>query len=139
MTAPQQVAPTPQSVRLIHGAMAAGVIMFAIVAHIGLRPNASGPGNLANLMPAFLGLALAACALSIFLSTRVPRPGDEETAGSFWKRAAQPALIAWAILEGAGLLSVVFYSRTGSRAAIAVAGVSLFILVLLNPRYFEGR
>lgn len=91
------------------------------------------------MMPLLLGVSLAGCALSLLLSRRVPRPSNEETADSFWKRAGQPALISWALVEGAGLLAVVLYSQTGSTAAITVAAVAVFIFVLLNPAYFEGR
>ena len=139
MTAPQASSPTAQTARIIHGAMAAGVIMFAIIAHFVLVPKASPEGGLAGVIPILLGLALALCVVAILLSTRVPRPADEDTANSFWKAAGSQALIAWALLEGAGLLAVVLYSITASRAAIAIAGVAVFILVLLNPRYFEGR
>lgn len=113
--------------------------MFTIVAHFVLRPKASPSESLAGITPILLGLSLAACVLGIVLSTRVPRPSDDETAGSFWKKAGSPALICWAFLEGAGLLAVVVYSQTGSLAAISIAGVAIFIFVLLNPRYFEGR
>jgi hypothetical protein len=115
------------------------VILFAMVAHFVLLPNASSTGNLASITPILLAVALAVCVLSIFLSTRVPRLTSGESADSFWKRAGQPALIVWAFLEGPGLLAVVLYSQTGSRAAISVAAVAVLILVLLNPAYFEGR
>lgn len=80
------------------------------------------------MMPALLGVALAGCALSLLLSRRVPRLSDGETADSFWERAGQPALISWALLEGAGLLGVVLYSQTGSTAAISVAAVAVLFL-----------
>jgi hypothetical protein len=119
--------------------MGAGVILFAIVAHFVLLPKASGSGNLASITPVLLALSLAGCVASIFLSTRVPRPASAEPADSFWQRAGQPALIVWALLEGAALLALVLYSHTGSRAAIATAAVAVFVFVLLNPAYFEGR
>ena len=92
-----------------------------------------------SMMPVLLGVSLAGCALSLLLSRRVPRRSNEETADSFWKRAAQPALISWALLEGAGLVAVVLYSQTGSTAAITVAAVAVSVLLLLNPAYFERR
>jgi hypothetical protein len=86
-----------------------------------------------------LAVSLAACVVAIFLSTRIPRPASGQSADSFWTTAASPALTAWAFAEGAGLLDIVIYSQTGSRVAISVAGVAVFVLVLLNPGYFEGR
>ena len=119
--------------------MCAGLILFALVAHFVLLPNASGTGNLASITPILLAVSLAGCVVSIFLSTRVPRLTSGESADSFWKRAGPPALIVWAFLEGAGLLAIVLYSHTGSRAAISVAAVAVLAFVLLNPAYFEGR
>ena len=115
------------------------MILFAIVAHFVMVPKASASGNLASNTPIFLALSLAACAVGIFLSTRVPRPTSGESPDSFWQRAGPPALRAWAFLEGACLLDVVFYSLTGSRAAISLAGIVVLIFILLNPAYFERR
>jgi FtsH-binding integral membrane protein len=118
--------------------MCAGLILFAIVAHFVLLPNASGTG-LASITPILLAVSLAGCVVSIFLSRRVPRLTSGESADSFWKRTGPPALIVWAFLEGAALLAIVLYSQTGSRAAISVAAVAVFVFVLLNPAYFERR
>jgi hypothetical protein len=113
--------------------------MFAIVARFMLLPNHTPSGNLDPLIPWILTIALCLCAVSMLLMQRVPRPDDTETAGAFWLRAASPALITWAPLEAAALLSIVTYSQTGSTAAIVVAAVAVLIFVLLRPAYFEGR
>jgi hypothetical protein len=134
-----QSAPTPQSVRIIHGAMAAGVIMFAFVAHFIMLPKANITGNLNSLVPVMLLIALGLCGVSGLLMQRVPRPSEGETAGAFWLRAAQPALVTWTPLEMAALGSVVVHSQTGSTAALVVAGVAILIFVLLRPAYFEQR
>ena len=139
MTEPQNPLQTALTARIVHGALCAGVILFAIVAHFLMVPKASASGNLASNTPIFLALSLAACVVGIFLSTRVPRPTGGESPDAFWQRAGPPALRAWAFLEGACLLDVVFYSLTGSRTAISVAGVVVLTFVLLNPTYFERR
>jgi hypothetical protein len=115
------------------------VILFALVAHFVMLPNASASGNLASITPMLLALSLASCVVAVFLSTRVPRPASGESADAFWLRAGSSALIAWSFLEGAALLQVVLYSHTGSRAAISLAGVVVLVFVLLNPAYFERR
>lgn len=139
MTVPVQQAPTPQSVRIIHAALVAGVIMFAAVARFVMVPRHTPTGNLDSLIPVLLVIALGLCAVAMLLMKRVPRPGDTETAGAFWLRAASPALMTWTPLEAAALLSVVTYSQTGSTAAIVVAAVAVIIFVLLRPAYFENR
>ena len=62
-----------------------------------------------------------------------------ESTRDYWLKAFPKAMIPWALLEGAALLAIVVYWRTGSRAAIAVGVVVIVILALLNPRYFEQR
>ena len=120
--------------------MGAGLVLFGIVAHFILRPNQPVyAGGLDSLLPGLLGLSLGLCLGAILLSMRVPRPLDGETAGAFWGRAAQPALIPWALTEGAGILAIILYAQTGSKAAIAIAIVEVVIFALLHPRYFEGR
>ena len=113
--------------------------MFGIVAHFILLPKQNISGNLDPLIPWLLAIALGLCAVAMLLMRRVPRPDDGETAGAFWLRAASPALVTWAPLEAAALLSVVTYAQTGSVAAIVVAAVAVLIFVLLRPAYFEGR
>ena len=139
MNLPENAAATARNVRVVHGAMAAGVIMFAIVAHFVMLPKADPNGGLADKIPLLIGISLAACAISFVFSTRVPRPSPGESADSFWKRAAPAAQITWAFLEGAALLGVVAYSLTAAKAEIAVAGLAVLILVLMNPAYFERR
>ena len=119
--------------------MGVGVVLFAIVAHFVMVPKADPAGGLAPLVPALLGLALALCAVAIPLSTRVPRQTGGEPLEDYWRRTAPRAMIPWALLEGAGLFSVVVYSQTASRAAIAIAAVAVIIFGLMNPGYFEKR
>jgi hypothetical protein len=131
--------PTPQSVRVIHGALTSGVILFGIVAHFVLLPNHNISGNLDSLIPVLLTIALGLCAVSMLLMKRVPRPSPDESSNAFWLRAASPALITWTPVEAAALLSVVTYSQTGSAAALVVAAVAVLIFGLLRPGYFESR
>lgn len=131
--------PTPQSVRVVHAAMAAGIILFGVVAHFVMVPKANPSGGLAPLVPGLLAVALGLCAVSFLLLKRVPRLGSGESVDAFWLRAAQPAVVAGAPLEGAALLCIVLYSQTASKTAISVALVPLVFLVLLKPGYFERR
>ena len=119
--------------------MTSGVILFGIVAHLVLAPKANPAGGLAPLVPTLLAIALGLCAVSFLLLKRVPRSLSNESADSFWSRAAPAAQVTWAALEGAGLLSVVVYALTASRAAIVVALVAVVLLIVLKPAYFEGR
>lgn len=140
MTTPvQKPAPTPQTARLIHGAMVIGVIIFAVVAHFLLVPKADPTGPLAAHIPLFVGLSLAGCVVGILVSYRIPRASSGASGQSFWTTAGPRAMICWALLEGSALLAVVVYSLTASRAEIAVAMLIIVVFALLNPGYFEKR
>jgi hypothetical protein len=130
--------PTALSVRIVHAAMAAGIILFGIVAHFVLVPKANPSGGLAPLIPWLLVVALGLCVVSFLILRRVPRPETGESVDAFWKRAGPPVIV-WAPLEGAALLCVVLYAQTGSKTAIAVAVLPIVLLVLLKPAYFERR
>lgn len=86
-----------------------------------------------------LGVAVALCALSLLFRTRVPRKSSDESADHFWMRATAPAMITWALANGAGLISVLAYGKSGDIAAIAVAAIAVLFLAALNPGYFERR
>jgi len=134
-----QSAPTPQSVRIVHGALISGIILYAIVAQFFLLPKANTSGNLATMIPTLLAVALALCAVPMLLKNRVPRPSEGESPSAFWLRAASPALVTWTPLEAGALLCVTLYAQTGSKAAIAVAALAVLIMLLLRPGYFEER
>ena len=140
MTVPvQQPPPSPQVARKIHRAMVIGLILFVIVCHFLLVTKANGAWGLAPLAPLLLGLSIASCVAGILVSYRMPRLLNGESMQEYWLKAFSKALIPWALLEGAALLAIVVYWRTGSRAAIAVGVVVIVIFALLNPRYFEQR
>ncbi len=138
MTAPQTPAPPAKTVRLVHAAMVFGVLLFAVVSHFVLRPSMASSGDLPPFMlRALLGVAFGACALSLVLRPRIPRRASDESADLYWTRAARPALITWAPLEGASLVAVFLYARTGALITIAVAALAVLLFVALNPAYLE--
>lgn len=140
MTAPQANAPTSKTARLIHGALLAGVLLYALVGHFVLRPISADSGGLAPAkVRLLLGLSLAAGALSLLLQRRVPKRSTDESADFFWGTAGQLAVLVWAALEAAALLAVFVYARTRSIPAVAVAAVALLLFIVLNPGYFERR
>ena len=140
MTAPQAAAPPAKTIRLMHAAMVTGVLLFAVVGHFVMRPTMATSGDISPVvLRSLLGLALAACALSLVLRRRVPQRSTDESVDLYWTTAASPALVAWAPLEAASLLAIYLYARTGAQITIAVAAVAVLIFVALNPAYFERR
>ena len=140
MTALQGAAPAAKTIRLIHAAMVTGVLLFAVVGHFVLRPAMANSGDLAPIMlRTLLGVALGACALSLVLRRRVPQRSSDESVDLYWKTAATPALLTWAPLEGASLLVIFLYARTGAQSTIAVAAIAVLLFVALNPAHLERR
>ena len=140
MTALQTAAPTAKTIRLVHAAMITGVLLFGLVGHFVLRPSMADAADLpAALVRVLLGVSLGACALSLLLRKRIPRRSTDESADLFWRTAATPALVTWALVEGATLLAVFLYARTGAQGAIAVASFAILLFVVLNPAYLERR
>jgi hypothetical protein len=91
------------------------------------------------IAPLLLGLSLCAIAAAFFLRRRVPRRNTNESADLFWTTALAPALITWAPCEGAALLALFAYARTGQVVALGVAGIAVAIMVALNPVVLERR
>ena len=140
MTAPQTIVPSAKTVRLIYGAMVAGVVSFALVGHFLLRPAMANSGELpAVVIRVLLGVSLGAGALSLLLRRRVPRRASNESADTFWMAGGTPALLTWAALEASSLIAVFVYARTGSVSAIAIAAAAGLLFVLLNPAHLERR
>ena len=140
MTPTQMPAQPAKTVRLVHAAMAVGVLLFAVIAHFVLVPGLESSRDLAPVMlRALLGVALAACGLSLVLRRRVPRRSSDESVDLFWTKAAQPALLSWAPLEGASLFAIVLYSQTGAYVTLAVTAGVLFLFVALSPAFLERR
>jgi hypothetical protein len=128
------------SIRLIHAAQIAGVVLFALVSHFVLRPSMAGSPTLPAFVPALLvGLSLAALGSSFLLGKRIPRRSSEESASLYWATAATPALLTWTPLEAAGLLGVFVYALTGSPAVLGIAAVAVICMAILNPGYLERR
>jgi hypothetical protein len=138
MTTPQPPV-TSKTARVIHGALVAGVLLFAIVGRFALKPTSADSWGLPLNNRVLLGVSLGACVLSLLLRGRVPKRSSDESADLFWSVAGPYAMRAWAPLEAASLLAVLVYTRSRSIAAVAVAAVALLLFVVLNPGYFERR
>ena len=139
MTTPQSTAATSRTIRIIHAAIGAGALVFALVGHFVLRPAMADSG-LPPLVPRLLlGAAIGAGALSFLLRKRVPRRPPDASADLFWATAATWALLTWASLEAATVLAVLAYALASSQHAAAVATVAMILFAVTNPAYLERR
>lgn len=124
--------------RLIHAALTSGVIIFAVISLLVLRPamaEASMPPVVLGLL---LALSLASSAFAVLvMRRRVPRRNTNESADLYWTTAATHALLTWAPLEAGALLGLVAHMLTGSSAALGVAAIALVGLIAVNPARLE--
>lgn len=126
--------PPARTIRLIHASLITGVLLFALVAQFVMKPSMAAPGAVAPaVFRALVALALAACAAALVLRRRIPRRSTADSADLFWAMAATPALLMWAVLEGACLVSILLYGLTGAPVALVPAAVAVFMYLLLNP------
>jgi hypothetical protein len=122
----------------MHSALVTGIVLFFVVVQFVLKPAMATTKALAPmLVNGLLCVALVACALALVLRRRVPQRSRDESADLFWTRAATPALRTWALLEGASLLTVYLYARSGGPAPIGVALVAITLFIVFNPSYLE--
>lgn len=120
--------------------MVTGDLLFLLVVRFILGPTLATSGALAPMIfRTLLGVALAACALSLFLRRRVPKRSMDESADMYWTTAIAPALITWTLANGASLLAVVLYMFTGEPLAVGVAVIAILVNVVLNPAYLARR
>lgn len=138
---PQTATVNPaKTIRMIHAAMAVGVLGFAGVTFL---PAVASQAK----SPASLGYALAAVALTLLavgmgvLRRSVPRRSSDQTSDAFWANqdAVKRAMVLWATLESAGIASVVGRMVSANNAALAVGLLAVLLLYLVRPAALEGR
>ena len=138
MTPPTTNPAPAKTIRIIHAALIAGTVMFALVAHFVMKPNLAQNTQLAPaVVSALLAASLVACTLGFVMRRRVPRRSADDSADLFWVTASQPALVAWALCNGASMLAVLTYALTGQSAGLLVAGIGVALMIALNPARLE--
>jgi hypothetical protein len=142
MTAPVNVQQQSKVVRLIYSAMVAGVLLMAVVGQLVLRPKMP-VHDPKEFPPAFRLVILAAIFAApvgsfLWFRKQVPKRKADQSADAFWMKAAGPALVGWAIAEGACLMGVVIYAVLGFADAVAIAALAFIYLIMMNPSRIES-
>lgn len=124
--------------RMIHASMTVGVVLFAIVAHLVIRPSFEDSPPAPVVLWVLLGLSLTAMAVAILvLRPRVPRRSREDSADLYWSSAATPALFLWIPLELAAIAALIAYMLFGTTSTLIVAAFAIAALVLHAPALIE--
>ena len=118
--------PTPDSLPLLYGAMAAGVLLYAAVLVFVLRPGDAS----ASALPLRIGWLVVAVGVTLLAGViqqrvRVSAPDDPSRMTN--------ALVVWAAVEGQALLGLTGYFLTGDRLLLILPLVLFVYLFLRNP------
>jgi hypothetical protein len=122
--------------RLLHLAMTAAVVVFGFVAHFVLIPVQDlKPNDYAALFVNIAAVYLAiAVALSYWLFGVRLNVAKQQTSLSDKLNTYRAAtILRFALIEGAALLTVVFYLLTGNLVLLGIAGIGLVVLLLHHP------
>ena len=137
MTTPVGVGQS-RTVRAIHAAFVIGLILFALVVHFVVRPRWTSAPLESLIVNVILAVSLSASLLGLLvLRGRVPRKSTDESADLYWTKAALPALVTWASLEGGALLAFTAYLLSGATSALAVGAMAVVGLIVVTPSHFE--
>jgi len=127
--------------RILHAALVIGSILVGIVFFFVVPRNgrAFRDDPLAGYLTAGLGLANLAVAIGFF-RPRIPQRRMDQGPDEYWmtNEARGAAIVLWAMVEAAGLISWVGYYLTGRAVPAAVAALAVVTLITLRPSRLEG-
>ena len=129
-----------RAIRVLHVAMTLGLVLIAGV-FLSLRRLKPGfdVWPPIGLVTAGFAVVQLAAVLGILIP-RMPRRPADQSPDDYWMTVARgDAIIVWAMLEAAGLLSAVGYLLTGAVASTATGVVAIVALALMGPARFEGQ
>ena len=130
--------PRPATVaRLIHGSFIVGVVLFAIVVVLFVRPNRPDLSVPLNVGYAITAVSLALSLVPATLRRFVPRRNTTDSADLYWSTALPHALMFWAGFEAAGLLGIVAHMLSGSPYGLGSAAIGVLGLLVFGPWRLE--
>jgi hypothetical protein len=123
--------------RIIHGSLIVGVVLFAIIVGLVVRPKRPDLSVPLNVAYALSGVSLAASLVPFFLRRFVPRRNTTDSADLYWSNALPRAMVFWAPFEMAGVLGVVAYMLSGSPYGLGAAAIGVLGLLAFGPWHLE--
>jgi FtsH-binding integral membrane protein len=140
MTSPATPEARMRSVKLIHGALTAGVVLFLLVTAWVHRVTPPAPLLVSGPLLPYVGLGMLAAGL---LGLRVlpgpdPAPAPGQTTDQWWMKSQGRLLVRWAVVEGGCLVNAVLWYLSRDRVSLVAAIAGLAVLLTLRPsRYLE--
>jgi hypothetical protein len=142
MTNPPALSPA-RAIRVIHAALVVGPVLAAAAMAVA-RYTAGNPWLASDrstaLMLAVAPVALVLLAITV-LRPKVPARTFDQSPEAFWVQPETrgPAIVLWAVIEGAGLGAAVTYYLTGGLAPAAAFVVALLAEIHMRPGRLEGE
>lgn len=140
MTSPATPEARMRSIKLIHGALGAGVALFLLVTAWVHRVTPPAPVPVSGPLLTYAGLGiLAAMLLALrFLPEPDPAPAPEQSPEQWWVTSQARLIVRWALLEAGCLVNGVVWFISRDRVSLVAAIAGLTILLALRPsRYLE--
>lgn len=120
------------ALRILHGAMVMGLLMFMVIIHFVLQPEPEGDSALfVNLMAGFLAICIA---LSYWLyGQRVAALKTEPNLSAKLEGYRSASIIKFALLEGPSLAALVFYLVSGNIVLLGIGALGAMVLAINHP------
>nr|MBA3319381.1 hypothetical protein [Gemmatimonadales bacterium] len=103
------------SARIIHGALATGVLMFCLVAWFLGRSSALPVYALPDRRVLYIALFLVSAVLfgaAMFTADRLGRPSPGMSQDEWWRGNLGKAVAIWAMVEAPAILGLIAYTLT---------------------------
>jgi len=140
MTSPAPPEARMRSLKILHGALMAGVTLFLLVTEWVHRVTPPAPTPVSGELLTYVGLGILAAGLLAlrFLPGPDPAPVPGQTTDQWWTASQSRLIVRWAVVEGGCLVNAVLWYLTRDRASLLAAIAGLAILFALRPgRYLE--
>lgn len=122
--------------RLLHLSMMAAVFILGLIVHFVLVPAPDFILNENNAL--FVNIAAAYMAIAVALSywlfgVRLNVAKQQTSLSDKLNAYRGATILRFALIEGAALLTVVFYLLTGNLVLLGIAGIGLVVMLLHHP------
>jgi hypothetical protein len=131
-----------RGIRILHGALVAGLVLVGGTCVLLLRSQARPLGGAPNVGVLLAGTAVALLIVaSLVLRRSVPERRPDQSPDDYWAgtETRGACILLWAVVDGSGLVGWVGYVLTGEAAPAAAAALAIAALIVFRPSRLEGE
>jgi len=140
MTSPVTPDARMRSLKILHGALMAGVTLFLLVTEWVHRVTPPARAPVSGELLTYVGLGILAAGLLglLLLPGPDPVPAPGQNTDQWWMTSQSRLIVRWAVVEGGCLVNAVLWYLSRDRVSLLAAIAGLAILLALRPsRYPE--